>query len=53
MTAHDVREAPPRVAAEHEQAAFVTVQRIDNPRCADHSDEEILIVRRHPQVVGR
>jgi hypothetical protein len=53
MTAHDVREAPLHVAAEHEQAAFVKVQRIDNPRYADHSDEKTLIVRWHLVVVGR
>jgi hypothetical protein len=52
MTAHEVRKALPHVAAEHVQAAFVKVQRIDNPRCADHSDEEILIARWYLVVVG-
>ena len=45
-------EALPHVAAEDVQAAFVKVQRIDNPRCADHSDEEILIARWFLVVVG-
>lgn len=53
MTPHNMREGPLHVAAEHEQTAFVKVQRIDNPRCADHSDEKTLIARWHWVVAGR
>jgi hypothetical protein len=51
MTVHDWREATPRVAAGHWQAAFVNALRVGNVRRANRADEETFIARRHPVFV--
>ncbi|REG48669.1 hypothetical protein B0G80_4933 [Paraburkholderia sp. BL6669N2] len=51
MTVQDCREAPPCVATEHSQSAFVTALCAGNVRRADCRDEKTSMVRRHAAAV--